>query len=108
LGGEIRLRAADLGEFYGSAAGAFEIAADRLVQALELYLAEPLSIQNAAREYGWKYEALRQRLARAPELRTNVAGRPRVVRQTMEELVGRGRGPLTARAWGREPGTLDV
>lgn len=74
-------------------------AADLVGAAVVELLEELLTVAEAASEYGWSYEALRRRIAAAPELNAGEAGKPLVARATMERL-GRGRGPQSRQTEG--------
>lgn len=56
-------------------------------------LDEVLTIQQAARAYGWNEEALRRKVSADPRLNAGRERQPSVMRRTMEERIGYGRGP---------------
>ena len=93
LGDHFRKRAAGVEGFSDGGARAFAEAAEHVDHVLRSYLSEYLTIKEASVEFGWDYEALRQRLKRSPDLRSEKNGRPAVARAVMLEQVGRGRGP---------------
>ena len=95
LGDHFRKRAAGVEGFSDDGARAFAQAAEHVDHVLRAYMSECLTIKEASVEFGWDYEALRQRLKRSPELRAERNGRPAVARAVMIEQIGRGRGPRT-------------
>jgi hypothetical protein len=90
----LRARAADF-DGYAEAVSvrkAFIEAADIAEKEIQALQDEVLTIEQAASEFGWSYEALRRRVAGSGELNAGVQGAPRVRRSTMA-LLGYGRGP---------------
>jgi hypothetical protein len=89
-----RNRAETDGEHDRVAGFVWRQAAELLEEALRVFLAERLSIPDAALAYGWNYEALRRKVSGNPALNAGTAGDPKVTHDTML-LLGRGRGPRT-------------
>jgi hypothetical protein len=102
----LREKAAIIEPFNEGGAKAYRDAADIIEAALRSTPDKPLTIAEAAKEYGWNHEALRRRVSGDADLDVGVSGRPLVTHATMAKL-GRGRGPRSKASSTRSSNNTD-
>lgn len=92
LSAAFRQRGLEMAEISPEAARTFEFCAAWLDASREAELDKALTLMEAAKESGWSYEGLRQKLARVASLNAAASGPPMIRRRDLP-LLGAARGP---------------